>query len=329
MYDRLEIRWLIYVRCFLLRSYFGYFIFFFLAHIQFRNGANDKSPLLGTFCGTEILRTIKSFSNHLYLRFRSDQDSNHKGKDGFNSIFEEKNSVYNRCFLIFFSQDLKLLMTVHQVVSFTIKKYLKNSLFCYKIEFKLIRMRWIIYQYSKWNNCKCENFQLLFDFMHLLMKLKYYSPFVRLLQTIRKLNWPNKIKKNISTNRLYIYFTSESYMDNMQCDYTVHVSRGSSIKLQLIDVDMEITQGCIYDYVAVSISVTRTNECKAKTHYIFPHNFFFEDSWWAHSSIKFNRILLSFRANRSNRIFSKCGVCSICFGYQYKWTWFWFEILRK
>lgn len=47
-------------------------------------------------------------------------------------------------------------------------------------------------------------------------------------------------------------FASESYADNMQCDYTVHVARGSSITLQLIDIAMEITPDCSYDYVAVS-----------------------------------------------------------------------------
>lgn len=56
-------------------------------HLEIRNGANERSPLIGRFCGTEIMRTIKSFSNNIYLRFRSDQDSNHKGEDGVYFIF--------------------------------------------------------------------------------------------------------------------------------------------------------------------------------------------------------------------------------------------------
>lgn len=46
-------------------------------------------------------------------------------------------------------------------------------------------------------------------------------------------------------------------MDNMQCDYSIHVSRGSSITLQLIDIDMEITPKCIFDFVAVSKNVNK------------------------------------------------------------------------
>lgn len=41
----------------------------------------------------------------------------------------------------------------------------------------------------------------------------------------------------------------------MQCDYTIHVSRGSTIHLLLMDIDMEKTPDCSYDYVAVSKSV--------------------------------------------------------------------------
>lgn len=47
---------------------------------QYRNGASDKSPLVGTFCGTDILPRFKSFSNHMYLRFKSDTSNEYKGK---------------------------------------------------------------------------------------------------------------------------------------------------------------------------------------------------------------------------------------------------------
>lgn len=49
--------------------------FFFL-----RNGGNDKSPLLGTFCGTDIIPNIRSFSNMLYLRFHTDSTNQYRGK---------------------------------------------------------------------------------------------------------------------------------------------------------------------------------------------------------------------------------------------------------
>lgn len=45
-----------------------------------RNGGNDKSPLIGTYCGTEILPNIRSFSNSLYLRFKSDSTNERKGE---------------------------------------------------------------------------------------------------------------------------------------------------------------------------------------------------------------------------------------------------------
>lgn len=38
----------------------------------------------------------------------------------------------------------------------------------------------------------------------------------------------------------------------MQCDYIIHVSHGSTIKLQFTDINMEITRDCDVDYVAVS-----------------------------------------------------------------------------
>lgn len=48
--------------------------------LQFRNGASDTSPLIGTYCGTDILPRFKSFSNRIYLRFRSDSSNENTGK---------------------------------------------------------------------------------------------------------------------------------------------------------------------------------------------------------------------------------------------------------
>lgn len=45
---------------------------------------------------------------------------------------------------------------------------------------------------------------------------------------------------------------SESYMANMQCDYTIQVARGSTISLTITDLDMEITSDCSFDYISVS-----------------------------------------------------------------------------
>lgn len=47
---------------------------------RYRNGKNDKSPLMGTFCGTEILPRFKSFSNHIYLNFKTDSSNELGGK---------------------------------------------------------------------------------------------------------------------------------------------------------------------------------------------------------------------------------------------------------
>lgn len=51
-----------------------------LSIFQFRNGRTESSPLIGTYCGTTILPRFKSFSNHLYLRFRTDSSNENKGE---------------------------------------------------------------------------------------------------------------------------------------------------------------------------------------------------------------------------------------------------------
>ena len=50
-----------------------------------RNGGYATSPLVGRFCGSEIPPIIPSFSNTLYLKFKS--DSSHYG-GGFNILWD-------------------------------------------------------------------------------------------------------------------------------------------------------------------------------------------------------------------------------------------------
>ena len=45
----------------------------------FRNGGYESSPLIGRFCGTRIPATIPSFSNQLYLRFKTDSSDSASG----------------------------------------------------------------------------------------------------------------------------------------------------------------------------------------------------------------------------------------------------------
>lgn len=127
-------------------------------------------------------------------------------------------------------------------------------------------------------------------------------------------------------SKILFHFISESYADNMQCDYTIHVSRGSSVTLQLIDISMEITPDCTYDYVAVSKSVDNKYQHRVENIVLI---FFCSDSRWAQCSIASNWILLSCGANYFTRIHFEWGVRSIRFGYQHKCTWFWIEVLGK
>lgn len=46
-------------------------------------------------------------------------------------------------------------------------------------------------------------------------------------------------------------FYSEQYVADMQCDYTIQVARGSTINLQISDLDMEVTSGCHFDSISV------------------------------------------------------------------------------
>lgn len=49
-------------------------------YLEIRNGMSKESPLIGRFCGDEIIpRLIPSFTNHLYLRFQSDNALEGKG----------------------------------------------------------------------------------------------------------------------------------------------------------------------------------------------------------------------------------------------------------
>ncbi|XP_011302978.1 cubilin [Fopius arisanus] len=41
-------------------------------HLEIRNGAHETSPLIGKYCGEDIPTVIRSFTNYLYLRFKSD-----------------------------------------------------------------------------------------------------------------------------------------------------------------------------------------------------------------------------------------------------------------
>ena len=48
-----------------------------------RNGGSDTSPLYGRYCGNRIPRTIPSFSNQLFLFFRSDESRSAPGFEVF------------------------------------------------------------------------------------------------------------------------------------------------------------------------------------------------------------------------------------------------------
>ena len=40
---------------------------------QIRDGDNPNSPLMGTYCGTDIPADLTSTGNSLYLRFKTDE----------------------------------------------------------------------------------------------------------------------------------------------------------------------------------------------------------------------------------------------------------------
>lgn len=47
--------------------------------LEIRNGGSESSPLIGSYCGTTIPPRIQSFSNQIYLRFRTDSTTELKG----------------------------------------------------------------------------------------------------------------------------------------------------------------------------------------------------------------------------------------------------------
>lgn len=49
----------------------------------------------------------------------------------------------------------------------------------------------------------------------------------------------------------YDFFFREPYGSNMQCDYRIYVSRGSTISLVVTDIEMEAHYECEFDYISV------------------------------------------------------------------------------
>ncbi|XP_030748736.1 cubilin-like [Sitophilus oryzae] len=48
-------------------------------YLEIRNGGSSASPLIGTYCGTEIPKVIYSHTNKLYLKFKSDMSKSEPG----------------------------------------------------------------------------------------------------------------------------------------------------------------------------------------------------------------------------------------------------------
>lgn len=48
-------------------------------YLEIRNGGSNSSPLIGTYCGTDILPRFKSFGNMMYLKLFADASREMKG----------------------------------------------------------------------------------------------------------------------------------------------------------------------------------------------------------------------------------------------------------
>lgn len=48
-------------------------------YLEVRNGGNELSPLIGTYCSTTYPMKLRSFGNQLYLKFKSDSSRNYAG----------------------------------------------------------------------------------------------------------------------------------------------------------------------------------------------------------------------------------------------------------
>lgn len=46
-----------------------------------RNGGTVQSPLIGKYCGTDIPKVIRSYTNQLYIQFKTDSSRTYKGVD--------------------------------------------------------------------------------------------------------------------------------------------------------------------------------------------------------------------------------------------------------
>lgn len=65
--------------------------------IYFRNGPTAASPLIGSYCGSNIPKTIPSHTNKMFLRFRSDMS---KTGTGFLLYYESTTTGMKISFLV-------------------------------------------------------------------------------------------------------------------------------------------------------------------------------------------------------------------------------------
>ena len=63
-------------------------------YIEIRDGPNEQSTPIGTYCGEEKPKDIASTSNHLYIRFRSDGSDQYRG---FNITFTKGECKWMKC----------------------------------------------------------------------------------------------------------------------------------------------------------------------------------------------------------------------------------------
>lgn len=237
-----------------------------------RNGATRTAPLLGTFCGEQLLPVLKSFGNQLYLQFTSDGSRNDAG-------FEiEWTSTLTGCGGTLTSYKGSITSPQYP------EPYTANALCTWRIVVSHgSQIRFVITDFELESDPNC-----VYDF------LEVFDGKDASARSLGKFCDSNRHPLDIqtSTNYAYIRFVTDrsnqnrgfninyvtkcnttlmgwngviespnfpqDYPHRIECEWTIQTFKGNQIYVEFTELDLERSYGwstpsdvCMYDYVQV------------------------------------------------------------------------------
>jgi hypothetical protein len=82
--------------------------------LQLFDGYNARAPLVGTFCGTTPPGTFESTSNHVFLKFTSDETKTGRGFTVFYTINSRSSNSHFHTFIFFSVSAINTFYFIYQ-----------------------------------------------------------------------------------------------------------------------------------------------------------------------------------------------------------------------